>query len=81
MKQWVRCLEPGGRLVVDVATPHNLPIGMAMERTGRRLGLPTDYNRDWVRSETCLREVLEAAGLVVGNIVPVEQKRRGGRLS
>ncbi|KAF1346776.1 S-adenosyl-L-methionine-dependent methyltransferase [Delphinella strobiligena] len=73
VKLWVTFLKPGGCLVLDVPSPHNLVTGLVFERIGRRLGVKIPYYRDWVKSSDSLRNVLEDAGLIVEVMEPVEQ--------
>lgn len=73
IKKWSNLLKAGGRLVVDVLSPHNLPLGLVLERTGRRLGMKVPYYRDWVKSSDSFKTMLEQAGFRVVRLVPVGQ--------
>lgn len=77
IQHWAKFLKPGGCLVVDVPSPHNLVTGLLFERTGKQLGVKIPFYRDWVRSSESIKELLEEAGLVVEKVDAVEQTGAG----
>lgn len=77
IKSWKSFLRPGGRFVVDVLSPHNMPTGLIFERTAKRLGLRVPYYRNWVESPDSVKALLEEAGLTVSTVVHVEQTGAG----
>lgn len=79
VRYWTGYLKPGGVIAMDSTHPNNLVVGMVLERTGKRLGLPIPYHRDWSRSETSLQEVLESAGLEVVRLTTVNNQAGYGR--
>ena len=74
---WAKYLKSGGKLITDVPHPHNIIDGMVIERVGRRLGRPVPCNRDWVKNEESLPELLREAGLEVEKCIPMAQKGAG----
>lgn len=77
INSWAKYLKPGGKFITDVPHPHNLIDGMVIERVGLRLGLRVPYNREWVKDEESLPEVLRAAGLEVEKCIPMPQNGTG----
>jgi ubiquinone/menaquinone biosynthesis C-methylase UbiE len=69
LKSWTNYLKPDGRLVLDVTTPKIFPAGLALERTGKRLGVPVAYYRDWASSEEAVKKVIESASLHIETLV------------
>jgi ubiquinone/menaquinone biosynthesis C-methylase UbiE len=76
---WKRYLKPGGIIALDSTHPRNLISGIVLERTGKRLGLPIPYFRDWSTSEHALNEVLEGAGLEVEKVITIQDQAGYGR--
>lgn len=77
VKHWATFLKPGGRMIVDVPSPHNLVVGLTFERVGRRLGKKIPYYRDWVKSPDSLQHLIESAGLIVENMELMGQTGAG----
>jgi ubiquinone/menaquinone biosynthesis C-methylase UbiE len=68
VNSWTAFLKVGGKLVVDVTHPSNIPAGIAIELVSARLGLPPPSTRIWSKSEDDLKMLLEKAGLKVEDI-------------
>lgn len=65
VKMWVRLLQPGGRLVVDVPTEEKTLQFIMTEDMRRAAGLNVDFDRSWIESIESLEKVYAQAGLVV----------------
>lgn len=79
IEHWAGYLKPGGVIAMDATHPRNLVSGMVLERVARRLDLPIPYNREWSRSESTLKKMLESAGLKVDKVVTVDNQAGYGR--
>jgi len=77
IKQWVKFLKPGGRLITDVPHPQNQPSGNAWETTGYWLDVSVPMHRMWVESEESLPDLLRKAGLEVESCTLVEHTEAG----
>lgn len=64
LREWIRYLTPGGRLVVDVTHSQNLTAGVIFERVGRRMERPLPWHRLNFASNDSLQKALEQAGFV-----------------
>ena len=62
VRHWRRYLRAGGLLAVDIPHEENMPAGLAMEQTARRLGVQYVSDRAWIRSKESVRWVIEAEG-------------------
>lgn len=79
VKYWSKYLKPGGLLATDSTHPRNLVSGIVLERTAKALDLPIHYNRAWSTSQYALKEVLEAGGLHVEQIITVDNQTGYGK--
>ena len=79
LKHWTKYLKPGGIITLDVTHPKNLASGNVIERVASCMWVPIPYYRQWVKSEDSLRELLEGEGLIVLDIVRVDNQRGYGR--
>jgi hypothetical protein len=62
-----------------VTHPKNFAFGNVIERVASRMRVPIPYYRQWVKSEDSLRELLEGEGLIVLDIVWVDNQRGHGK--
>ncbi|KAL9096107.1 MAG: hypothetical protein Q9165_001630 [Trypethelium subeluteriae] len=79
VKSWAKYLKPGGKFVTDVIDPYNFIDGMVIERVGRRMGLPVPYNREWVKGEESLLELVREAGLEIDRSISMPATGTGTR--
>ncbi|KAK3082090.1 hypothetical protein LTS18_004679 [Coniosporium uncinatum] len=77
VKQWVKFLKPGGRLMADVPHPQNQPGGNAWEITGHWLDVSVPMHRMWVENEGSLPDLLRRAGLEAEDSKFVEHTEAG----
>lgn len=78
LKQWLRYLKPGGRLVVDVTHVQNLTYGVVMERVGQRMERPLPWSRLNFAENDDLRKALEQAGFVSVDVTFLSQILHSG---
>ena len=79
IKQWVRYLKPGGRLITDATHPRVLLPGIVLERVGRALDLPVPSYREPFQKPDDLAKIMHAAGLVDVKVLRISQlKSRDG---
>ena len=57
----------------------NLAFGNVIERVASRMRVPIPHDRQWVKSEDSLRGLLEGEGLIVQDIVRVDNQRGYGK--
>jgi SAM-dependent methyltransferase len=79
LKHWTKYLKPGGIITLDVTHPKNLASRNVIERVSSRMRVPIPYYRQWVKSEDSLRELLEGEGLIVLDIVQIDNQRGYGK--
>lgn len=77
VRQWMKYLKPGGRLVVDVPHEHNIVQGVLLERVANQLNIQVPYARWWIKDKGSLKELLETVGLAVEREEFVEQTGHG----
>ncbi|GKZ19488.1 hypothetical protein AbraIFM66951_011099 [Aspergillus brasiliensis] len=72
VKNWMRWLKPGGRIVTDVAARDVHVPSRIFKRISGDLGVNLVWDESWVQGEWSLRELLEGAGLVVKTVFLTE---------
>lgn len=74
VREWMRYLRPGGRIVLDVLHERGWLAGLCLERTFERMGLVAPYHRGWMKGEESFRELLKSVGLTVEEMVLWKQR-------
>jgi ubiquinone/menaquinone biosynthesis C-methylase UbiE len=67
LKEWLKYLKPGGRLVVDTTHPSNLPSGIAWEKVHLSLGRTPPWSRLWSQNEESYKSLLHSVGYDISN--------------
>lgn len=70
---WKEFLRPGGLMAIDISHEHSLRSGIVLERVARDMGLAFPSNRSWVKSKESFKDILEAEGMQVEDIVLLEK--------
>jgi hypothetical protein len=74
VKEWVRFLRAGGRIVLDILHENAWLAGLCLERTFEGMGLVAPFHRSWMKGEESLRELLKRIGLTVEEVVLRKQR-------
>lgn len=75
---WKHFLRPGGVMVIDITHEHNLRAGMVMELVAKEIGAIFPSNRLWIKSQDSFKEILEVQGMMVENVVLVDNVQGKG---
>lgn len=64
LKQWMKYLKPGGRLITDVTHPRVLLPGIVLERVGQALDLHIPWYREAFQRPEDLTKLMQEASLI-----------------
>lgn len=76
---WTEYVKPGGVMVIDITHEHNLRSGMLLETVAKGMGIKFPSNRLWIKSKDSFKDMLEAQGLRVENIILIENTSGKGK--